>query len=1052
MIWNFCIRRPVLTIVFFLVAGVFGVYGFFQMPVQESPDVEFPVVSVNVVLPGASPEVVESELVEPLEGEINTIEGIRELTSSASQQTAQIIVQFELWRDLDVAAQDVRDAVERTRRQLPNDAEAPIVRKLDLGAQAIMWVTLRGDERWSDVDLSDYAENQLQQRIETIRGVGQIQIGGLRSYAVRIRLDPDRLAAHGLTVQDVVETIQRENVDIPAGRIEGERREFLIQTRGQFARAEPFNNLVVAYRDDAPIRLADVGEAVDGISNDRRVARFAGDQAVGMGIVKQADANTVEVARNVRERMNELAENFPPGLYHTVAVDQSEFVRENIRDLVVTIAIATLLVALVVLGFLRSWRGTMVTIVAIPTSLLIGLVLISQFGFSINVLTLLALILVIGIVIDDAIVVLERAYLHMENGAESEPAARIGTTEVAFPNIANTLALGAVFLPVAFTGGLIGRFFLEFGVTVAVTVFASTLVALTLTPVLCSRALRVPETHGRVFRFSERAFAAVDRSYQWMLRHAFRHRGLTVLLGIAAFLVGLLALTGVSREFAAAEDRSQFMIIFEAPRGATIAETDAFARQIEAELADMDEIRHQFLAIGLGRGGPGEPSSGMAFVRMTDRHERDAHQVEVMQALRERLDNLPAGRAFVMEMSPGGMGGDPIAVVLKHPSIQQLDQQQEQLMQWMRTQPDWFVGVRTDLQINNPQVDVHIDRDRAAEAGVSVADISNTLRLLFGGTEISNIEVDTDRYDVIAEIVGRGAMAPEALRNIYVRGANANAGGGGEGGGGGGGGGGAGIVSLDSLVTIEETIGPSEIHRFNRMRAATISASVPPGVALGDAVARLEAYLDENLPAGAEYEMAGMSQLFEESFFYLTLAIGFSILFIYLILTAQFESFVYPLSIMISLPLATIGAFGGLLLFGLTLNIYAYIGLIMLMGLVAKNAILLVDYTNVLIGRGLAPIDAAQQAAQVRFRPVLMTAVSTVLGITPLAMGLGAGGEARMPLGVAVAGGLAVSTALTLLVVPVVYTLFDELQAGALRFLRGERRDDRVHTPREAPA
>ncbi|MEX1015319.1 MAG: efflux RND transporter permease subunit [Phycisphaeraceae bacterium] len=1024
MIWNFCIRRPVLTIVIFLVAAIFGGYGYVQMPVQENPDVDFPIISINVLLPGAAPEVIESEIIDPLESEINTIEGLRFLRSTAREQVGTIIAEFELWRDIDVAAQDVRDAVERARNELPSDAESPVVSKLELGAQPIMWVALTGDERWDDVRLTEYADREVKQRLETLRGVGQIQIGGERKYAVHIRLDPDQLAAHQLAVQDVVQAIEDNNVDIPSGRVEGGQREFLIQTQGQFQSAEPFNALILAYRDGAPVRLADVGEAVDGVENDRQVARFSGEVTVGLGIVKQSDANTVALAATIRDRLAELESDFPPGLEYHIATDSSEFVEENIRDLLTTIAIATALVVFVVLVFLRSGRGTLITLVSIPTSLLIGMAIISALGFSLNVLTMLGLILVIGIVIDDAIVVLERCYQHMEQGAEAEPAARVGTTEVAFPAIANTLSLGAVFLPVAFTGGLIGRFFLEFGLTVAVTVFASTFVALTLTPVLCSRLLRVPETHGRLFRWSEKAFDLLDRHYRWLLGLAFHHRGLTVLAGVGAFALGILALTNIPQEFASPEDRASFMIIFEMPQGSTLRETDAYAQQIEAVLADTPEVSHQFLAIGLAQGGPGRPSQGMAFVSLTPRQERELHQVEVMQAMREKLDALPVGRAFVMDLTPGGIGGSPVEVVIQHPNLETLAVQQDEVMAWMRSRPDLFVGVRTNLELNNPQVDVTVNRDKASERGISVADISNTMRYLYGMPTISTIERDAERYDVITDVVGRGEIAPDVLRNLYVRGSDGV------------------LVSLDNLVTLDETIGPSEIHRYNRMRAATISASNPPGVTLGAAMAELEAYLDEELPAGAQYELAGQSQMFAESFYYLTVAIVLSVVFIYLVLSAQFESFIYPLTILVSLPLATVGAFGGLWLLGLSLNINAFIGMIMLMGLVTKNAILLVDYTNVLIARGVAVIPAAQEAAQVRFRPVLMTAVSTVLGMLPIALGFGAGGEGRMPLGVTVAAGLAVSTFLTLLVIPVVYTLIDQVQAALLGLFRAAAEDE----------
>ncbi|MFO7728850.1 MAG: efflux RND transporter permease subunit [Desulfonatronovibrio sp.] len=1010
MIWNLCIRRPVMTIVIFLVFAIFGVYGFLQMPVQENPDVEFPVISVSVVLSGAAPEIVEQEIIDPLEEEINTIEGLKDLTSSAKAGQGQVVAEFELWRDQDLAAQDVRDAVERARRKLPQDAESPIVRKLNLDSQAIMWFALIGDERWDNVRLTEYAENYLKPQLETQRGVGQIMVGGARNFAVRISIDPKRLAAYDLVVQDVVNAIQKENVDIPSGRIEGVSREFIIRTRGQFSEAAPFNDLIIAHRQGSPVRLSDVGQATDGVESDRQIARFSGQPTVGLGIVKQTGANTVELAEMVKTRIEELSSGFPPGLEYRVAMDASTYIKENITDLQTTILIAAFLVIFVVLAFLRSGRGTIVVALTIPTSLLIGLAFINIMGFSINVLTMLGLILVIGIVVDDAIVVLERSFYHMENGAEALPAARVGTTEVAFPAVANSLSLAAVFIPVAFTGGIVGRFFFEFGLTVAVTVFASTFVALTLTPMLCSRLLKYQPRKSFIFQVSERHLKGLENFYVWILRGAFKRRGLVVTIALFAFGLGIAALMDIPQEFQADEDRSRFMLILETPEGSTIRETDRLARKIEAELAEDPDISHQFLAVGMGPAGQGQPNRGIAFVTLTPRDERSLHQNEIMQKFRGILGSIPDGRAFVMELSPGGVEGAPIEVVLKNPDLVELDILQDQVMSWMRQRPEWFVGVRSDLELNKPQVDVSINREKTAEMGVSVSTISNTLRFILGEVEISKIERLAERYDVITDVPGRGAMSPDFLRNIYVRNSGQE------------------LVSLDNLVDLEETVGPSEIHRFNRVRSSTISASTPPGVAMGDAVNILEDYLSAELPAQADYELAGMSQVFEESFYYLTITIIFSVIFIYLVLSAQFESFIYPLTIMTSLPLATVGAFGSLWLMGMNFNVYAFIGLIMLMGLVTKNSILLIDFTNVLVARGRKPFEAAQEAARERFRPVLMTAFSTILGMTPIALGFGTGGEARAPLGISIVAGMFTSTVLTLVVIPVVYTLYDQLQ------------------------
>lgn len=1011
MIWNFCIRRPVLTVVAFIAVAIFGVYGYFNMPVREYPDIEFPIVSVNVVLPGAEPEVIESEILEPLEEEINTVEGLKTLTSTAREQVGTVIAEFELWRDIDVAAQDVRDRVNRALRELPDGIESPIVRKLDPDARAIMWIALRGDERWDPMRMSRYADEVIKPRLENLRGAGRVQIGGERRYAARVALDPERLAAYGLTVQEVVGTIQRNNVDIPSGRIESEAREFLVKTRGRFASHEPIGDLIVVYRNDGPVRVRDVGTVRAGAEDDRQVARFKGGKTVGLGVVKQSGANTVALADRIRERMRAVARDFPPGLTYTVASDDSDFVEASINDLVVTIGIATGLVVLVVLGFLHSFSGTLITALAIPTSLFGGVAMMNLLGFSVNTLTMLALILAIGIVIDDTIVVLESSYRHLEQGTDPVPAARVGTTEVAFAAIANTLSLCAVFIPVAFTSGLIGRFFYEFGLGVAFTVIFSTVTALSLTAMLASRFLRATGRKRALFRWFDAAFGGLESAYERVLRSAFDHRLLTVLLGAAALAAGAWCFGQLPREFSPTADRSQFVISFETPEGATLSQTDAFARRIERVLERTPEVEHQFLAVGLAQGGgPGKVNEGVVFVSLTPRQGREKHQSRVAQEVRKRLSSIPGGRAYVVEASVGAIqAGAPIQLKLMHTSIVSLAERQEQVMAWMRRQ-DLFTGVRSDLKMNKPQVEVRILRERASQMGVSVAAISNTMRLLLGEPDISEIERESERFEVITEVSSKGRMVPGDLARLYVRSAVGE------------------LVSLDNLIRMEETVGPSAIPHHDRMRAATLSASLPPGVALGDAVEVLTRHLESALPAEFSYDFAGETQDFQESFRSLTVTIMFSVAFIYLILAAQFESFLHPFTMLLTLPLAMVGAFGALWALDMPFGIVSFIGLIMLTGMATKNAILMIDYTNVLIARGEEAMEAAKNAARVRFRPVVMTTVSTVLGILPIALGYGAGGEARAPMGVAVSAGLFATTGLTLLILPVVFTLIHGLQ------------------------
>ena len=1015
MIWNFCIRRPVLTTVIFLAIFIFGIFGYTQMPVREFPDVEFPIVNVSVVLPGADPEVIETEVVEPLEEELNTIEGVKEITSTSREEVGEVIVEFELYRDVDIAAQDVRDRVTRARADLADDIEEPIIRKVDPDAQAVMWVPLTGDKRWDTTRLTEYADNVLKDQLERLPGIGQVMIGGERKYAVRIQLDPSLLAAHQLTVQDVIHTIQEENVDIPAGRIESKDREFLVKTSGQFPAAEPFNNLILAERNGAPVRLIDVGQAVDSQENTRNVARFNQEPAVGLGVVKQSDANMVEVVERVKKRLQTLSDDFPPGLSYDIASDDSLYVKENIRDLITTIFLATVLVTLVVMIFLGSARGTLITSIAIPTSLLAGMAIAYYLGFSLNVISLLGFILVIGIVVDDAIVVLESCYRHMEYGAEAKPAARTGTTEIAFAALANSLSLGAVFIPVAFMPGMIGRFFFEFGLTVAFTVFASTFTALTLTPMLCSRFLAVPHKTRKplLLRITDPIFRTLEKLYVPVLGAALRWRWITVAIGASAFVLGLFIFMQLESEFSPDVDKSKFMISFETVEGATVDYTDQYARQIEQIMSEIPEIRSFFLAIGLARAGPGKVNEGISFVRLIHHSQRELTQQEVMQKVRSRIAGLTGVRGYVME-SGGPVGAEaPLQVVLNNPDLNELARQQDRVMQWMRSQPE-FAGVRSNMRLDKPQVNVSINRDKAGEMGISVAQISNTLRYIFGEPQISEIEKGNKRYDVISEIQTEHNV-PETLYSLYTRNSAGD------------------MVNLANLVDIDEGVGPSEIHHFNRSRAVTIMSELPPDVALGTALDKLQTYLDNELPPDFDTDVTGEAQDFRESFYYLTMAMVFAVVFIFLVLAGQFESFIHPFTILTTLPLAGLGAFGALYALNMTINIFSFIGIIMLLGLVTKNGILLVDFANVLVARGNTVMQAARQAALTRFRPVLMTAISTILGMLPVALGYGAGGTARSPMGVSISMGMFASTALTLLVIPVVYTLLHALQERILR-------------------
>jgi hydrophobe/amphiphile efflux-1 (HAE1) family protein len=916
---------------------------------------------------------------------------------------------------VDIAAQDVRDRVSRARPEMAEEIEEPVVRKIDPDARPVMWIALTGDARWDIPRMTDYAENHIKERLEGLPGVGQILIGGERRYAVRIELDPRKLAANRLTLQEVVDRIRSENVEIPSGRIQSLQREFLIKTEGRFASAEPFNDLILAHRRGAPVRLADVGRAVDGVENERTAARFTGQPSIGLGVVKQSDANMVQLVEVVRAELDALDRRLPPGLHYRIASDDSEYVEENIRDLLRTIFIAAFLVVVVILLFLSSFRGTLITTIAIPTSLLGGLATMYFLDFSLNVVSMLGLILVIGIVVDDAIVVLENCYRHMEQGAAPKPAARTGTTEIAFAAIANTLSLAAVFIPVAFTPGLIGRFFFEFGLTVAATVAFSTLTALSLTPMLCSRILSVQavQTPHRFLRWTDRAFGAAERLYRPVLGAALKWRWATLAIAACVLAGAYGCFRLIETEFTPAVDRGEFVVSFETAEGASLEATDRHAREIERIFEGIPEVKTYFLAIALGRTGPGKVNEGVSFVKLSHRRDRERSQQEVMQEVRREIGGIPGVRGYVLEQSGPLAAEAPLQMVLRHPNLGRLAEQQEAVMKWMRRQPE-FVGVNSNMQLDKPEVRVRIDRDKAGEMNVTAADISNTMRYVFGDPRVSTIERRSERYDVITELA-LPASVPETIYRLYVRNAAGE------------------MVPLSGLVDIEEGVGPSEIHHFNRSRAVTISAQHPPGVALGTALDRLQTYLGERLPPGFETELAGTAQDFQESFYYLTITLVFAIVFVYLVLAGQFESFLHPFTILLTLPLAGLGVFGPLLLFDMTFSIFAFIGLIFLVGLVTKTGILLVDYANVLVARGYSVPAAARKAAETRFRPVVMTAASTILGMLPIALGFGAGGQARASMGVVIALGNFVSTSLTLLVIPVMYILMDAAQRKILR-------------------
>jgi multidrug efflux pump len=1000
------IQRPVFASVMSFAILLFGIIAFTRLPVREYPDIDPPIISVVTFYRGASPSVVETEITNILEEQFATLEGVKTLTSSSREQGSVITIEFELNRNVDEAANDVRDRVSRIRAQLPREIDDPVISKVDVNAQAIVWLGLSSD-RHSGLELTDVADRILKERIQRLPGVGSVIIGGERRYAMRVWLDPLRMASHGLTTQDVEAAIRRENAEIPGGRVEGSEREFSVRTRGELATPEEFGAVIVSQKSDDLVRLRDIAEVNVGAEDERTVARYNGLPAVGLGIVKQSKASTVDVAAEIRNALAELTGLLPAGMRLDVAYDSSTFINDSISEVRETLLIAMCLVVLVVLAFLKSFRATTIPTVAIPISIVGALAAAYFAGFTLNILTLLALVLAIGLVVDDAIVVLENVYRHMEMGKSRWQAALDGSTEIGFAVIATTITLVAVFVPLAFLTGSVGRLFNEFGISLAVAILISGFVALSLTPMLCSKVLR--PLHGTGNNWASRSFDTffewLNRMYDRTLRFAMGKRVLMIIGAITAVIVSGVIFKLMPSELVPIEDRGIGFGIVIAPEGATLDYTDKYMKEVEKRLLALPERQGLFTAIGLGFGAPGTVTNGFIFLNLKPHGERTRSQQEIVQQLFPQLLAIPGVLAFVI--NPPSLGGSfsssPVEYVVQGDNYDELNRAVGGVMGEAQ-KLGYMINLDTDLRLNKPQLDISIDRERAAGLGVSVTDIGSTLETFLGGKAVTNFKRGTKQYDCILQMRPSSRATPDAIREIYLRGSGA-------------------LVQLANVVRVQETLAPKELNHYNRVRSATITANLVPGISLGQALDDLDRIAGEKLPTGMKREYAGQSLEYKSSSSSLYFMFLLAIVFIYLVLAAQFESFIHPLTILLSVPLAVFGALLTLFMFGQSLNIYSQIGLIMLVGLVTKNAILIVEFSNQLRRRGRSVMDAVIEAAKIRLRPILMTSFATIFGVLPIAIGFGAGAESRRPLGLAVVGGMFFSTFLTLVLVPVLYTL-----------------------------
>ncbi len=1004
-LWELSIRRPVLATVMSLMVILVGIISYQGLTVREHPDIDAPIVSVRTVYTGANAEVIESQVTRPLQDSLSGIEGVKTIKSVNREQVSQISVEFERTRDPDAAANDVRDRVARVRGRLPDAVDEPVVAKIEADAQAIMWIAFSSD-RHNHLEITDYADRMVQDRLQTLPGVASVIIGGERRYAMRIWLDRDRLAAYQLTPQDVEDALRNQNLEIPSGRIESSQREFSVLTEADLRTPEQFNRVIIREVGGYPVRLGDVGRAEIGAADERNAVRVNGSPAVGLGVVKQSTANTLSVAQAVKQELPKIAAGLPEGMKIKLAFDRSVFIEKSLEAVFETMLKALLLVVLVIFLFLRTLRATLIPLVVIPVSLTGAFIFLYALGFSINVLTLLGLVLAIGLVVDDAIVMLENIQRRIEHGMDAVRAALEGSREIAFAVIAMTLTLVAVFVPLSFMPGNTGRLFVEFGLTVAAAVLVSGFVALSLTPMMCSKILRPETKHSRFYLMGEQWLHALNQGYQRALVRTLDRRWLLAPVGVAvlAGIVGLMTI--LKSELAPLEDRGLLIGMMFSPEGATMDYTDRHARQMEELYAQVPEINTYFMIVAPGLERPNPVTMALSFVNLKPWEERERNAKEIARELGGKMSGVPGVLAFPVQ--PPSLGQNfrnpPLQFVLQGNSYAEL----QTMVNAMLAKASAFPGLTnldTDLKLNKPQLSVELDRDKAADLGVGVDKVGRTLETLLGGRQVTRFKREGEQYDVIVKLRDEERRDPGDLFSIYVRGNDDQ------------------LIQLSNLVRVRETVAPKELHHFNRLRSATISANIAPGYSLGEALAFMEQAARETLPPGTQTALDGQSREFKESGATLYLTFVLALLFIYLVLAAQFESFIDPLIIILTVPLAIAGALLALKLSGGTLNVYSQIGLVMLVGLITKHGILIVDFANKLRERGHDVRAAVIEAASLRLRPILMTTAATVLGALPLALASGAGAESRQPIGWVIVGGLLLGTLLTLFVIPIVYTL-----------------------------
>lgn len=1003
------IQRPVLATVMSIVIIIFGVIGLNFLGVREYPSVDPPVINVSTSYVGANADVIESQITEPLEESINGIAGIRTLTSTSRDGRSGIRVEFDLGVDLEAAANDVRDRVSRVLWRLPADADPPVVSKADADGSPIIFLNIASDSR-SLLELTDIADRVFKERFQTISGVSQVGIWGAKNYSMRLWMDPLKLAAYGLTPLDIRNALLRENIELPSGRIEGNATELTVRTLSRLETPEEFGNLIIKEENNAKIRFRDIGVAELGPENERTLLRRDGVPMVGNAITPQPGSNHIEIADEFYRRLEQIRKDLPADIKTAIGFDTTEYIRNSIKEVQQSIFVAFFLVVLIIFFFLRDWRTTIIPVIVIPISLIGAFFIMYAAGFTINVLTLLGVVLAIGLVVDDAIVVLENVYTKIENGLSPVEAGIKGSAEIFFAIIATTVALAAVFMPVIFLEGITGRLFREFGIVLAGSVIISSFVALTLTPMLSTRILKKRERHGWLYRKTEPFFAKLNDAYRNSLNAFMRNRWLAFVITAVSLLMILGLGYQIPSELAPLEDRSGMRIVATAPEGTSFEFMDRYMNELVSMVqTEVPEIDALVSITSPGFGAASSVNSGFVRTRLVDPSKRTRSQQEIAGVIANKARQLSAARVFVaQDQSIGGQGGGlPVQYVIQAPNFEALRDIVPAFMDEVNASPV-FQFADLNLRFNKPEISVSIDRDKARSLGVSAMDIAQTLSLAFSGQRFGYFVMNGKQYQVIGQMNRESRNKPLDLQSLYVRNSRGE------------------MIQLDNLVKLREETNPPQLFRYNRFVSATVSANPRDGITIGQGIQEMDRIAEKVLDDRFSTSLAGPSKDFAESSSSLVFAFIFALILIYLVLAAQFESFRDPLIIMFTVPLALAGAILTTWYFANTMNIFSQIGMIMLIGLVAKNGILIVEFANQRKAQGLDRLEAIKDASVARFRPILMTSLSTILGVTPIALALGAGSESRTSMGTAIIGGLLFATILTLYVIPAMYSYISE--------------------------